>query len=181
MFQDATALSPTMQLITILVGILVLAVGRKLFWVVVGAVGFVIGLSLASEFLGGQPDWIILGVALLTGLVGAVLAILLQKVAIIIAGFLMGGYAALWLIQLFQLDLGLVMWLVAILGGIVGAMLAVFLFEAALIALSTVAGATLVVQVVNLDPLMSAILFVVLVIGGIIVQTQVWQQDTSEA
>jgi hypothetical protein len=181
MFEDATVLSPTMQLVTILIGILVLAVGRKLFWVVVGAVGFVIGLSLASEFLGGQPDWIILGVALLAGLVGAVLAILLQKVAIIIAGFFMGGYAAIWLIEMFQLDLGLFIWVIAILGGIIGAILAVFLFEAALIALSTVAGATLVVQAISLDQILSAILFVVLVIGGIIVQTQVWQQDTSEA
>ncbi len=181
MLEDTTVISPGMiQLVTILVGFLVLAVGRKLFWVFVGAVGFVVGLFLSAELLGGQPDWVLLVIALLAGVVGAVLAVLLQKVAVVIAGFIAGGYALLWLLQAFPFDPGqLFVWLLFIIGGIIGAILATFLFAVALIALSVVVGATLIVQAFNFGPMISALLFVVLLVVGLVVQTQVWQQDTS--
>jgi hypothetical protein len=47
--------NPGTQIVTILVGIVVLIAGRRLFWLFVGVVGFVAGLSLAFQLLADQP------------------------------------------------------------------------------------------------------------------------------
>ena len=91
MFETLNFADPSTQIVSLLVGIAVLLLGRKLFWLFVGAVGFVIGLGLAFQLLVEQPEWLILIAALVIGLAGAVLAIFAQKVAVVIA-------PALWLV-----------------------------------------------------------------------------------
>jgi hypothetical protein len=179
MFDGATFFGPSTQIVSILVGIAVLTLGRKLFWLFVGAVGFAIGLNLATEFFQGQPDWVILVVALVLGLIGALLAIFIQKIAVIIAGFVIGGYGLIWLFLEFS-NLGINQWgwLLFIVGGIIGAILAAALFEAALVVLSTLAGALLITQVTNFRPVITAILFIVLMTVGIVVQAQTWRQSS---
>jgi hypothetical protein len=46
MAEDFFLTNPGTQIISILVGIAVLTLGRKLFWLAVGVVGFILGLSL---------------------------------------------------------------------------------------------------------------------------------------
>ncbi len=180
MFENITFTDPGMQIISILVGIAVLLLGRKLFWLFVGAVGFVIGLGLAVELLKGQPDWMILAAALIMGFIGALLAMFIQKVAVIIAGFVSCGYALIWLVQLFSLDLDqLLIWLIFIVGGIIGAILVQSLFEVALIVLSSLAGAALITQVTDFNPLVAALLFIGLLVVGIVIQAQMWQEKPS--
>lgn len=160
-----------MQAITILLGIVVLLAGRRLFWLTVAIVGFVTGLALALSLFDIQPMWLVWLVALIAGVLGALLAIFLQKVAVSIAGFLMGGYLLVWLAQnlvnLNQLD-----WLVYIIGGVIGAILAVAVFELALIGLTSLFGAAIITQVINLEPAANIILFVVLLIIGIAAQSR---------
>lgn len=171
MFDQTLFTNPGVQIVSILVGIVVLIAGRRLFWLFVGAVGFVVGLSLAFQFLSDQPAWLILAAALILGLIGIVVAILLQTVAIGIAGFLMGGYILVWLPQRFGLAIGQWEWLIFIVGGVVGAVLAFYLFEAALVVLSSLAGATLIVQSIPMDSLITAVVFIVLLVAGILIQT----------
>ena len=64
-----------------------LFLGRKLFWLFVAAVGFVVGMEAATTLYPHQPDWSLI-VGLILGLIGAVAAIFVQKAAIGIAGFL---------------------------------------------------------------------------------------------
>ncbi len=64
------------------VGAALLILGRKLFWVFVGAIGFVLGMDIASRFLQGRPDWLILIVALGAGVLGALLALFLQRACV---------------------------------------------------------------------------------------------------
>lgn len=169
---DHTLLTnPGVQIVAILVGIAVLVAGRQLFWLFVGTVGFVVGLSLAFQLLADQPTWLILLAAVVLGLIGIVVAVFLQTIAIGLAGFLIGGYALTWLLQQFSLDLSQWGWLIFVVGGVMGVLLAIYLFEAGLIILSALAGASLIVQAINLDPLVTVILFVVLVVLGILVQT----------
>lgn len=176
MFEDATFIGTSTQLIGILIGIAVLAAGRKFFWLFVGTVGFVTGLSLAAEFLPSQPDWLILVIALAVGLIGALLAILVQKIAVVIAGFIVGGYALTWLlVQLLNLNLEQWDWLLFIVGGILGAILAASLFEATLIVLSSLIGALIIIQVVNFNDLVKAILLIVLMAVGVVIQVQTWR------
>ena len=57
----------------------------------VGVLGFLIGWNLARETLRGQPEWIILLGAIGCGLLAALFAVFVEKLAIGIAGFLAGG------------------------------------------------------------------------------------------
>ena len=169
---DPTLLTnPGVQIIMVLVGIAVLVAGRKLFWLFVGAVGFAVGLSLAFQLLTDQPGWLILVAALILGVVGAVVAIFVQTAAIGVAGFLVGGYVVVWLLQQFGLDLSQWGWIVFIIGGILGVILALYLFDAALIILSSLTGASLIVQVTHFSPLVTTLLFIILVVIGIVIQT----------
>lgn len=54
-----------------------LFLGRKLYWFFVGAVGFVVGLSLATQWLQGGSEIVILLVGIVIGVVGALLALVL--------------------------------------------------------------------------------------------------------
>ncbi|MBI1881882.1 MAG: hypothetical protein HYR94_27220, partial [Chloroflexi bacterium] len=164
--------NPGVQIVSILVGIAVLIAGRRLFWLFVGAVGFVVGLSLAFQLLTDQPTWVILVAASILGLIGIVAAIFVQTAAVGIAGFLIGGYALVWLLQRFGLALGEWGWLIYIIAGILGAILALYLFETALVILSSLAGATLIVQATHFDALVTAILFIILLVAGILIQTK---------
>lgn len=159
-----------MQAVTILLGIVVLVSGRRLFWLTVGIVGFVTGLVLSLSLFDIQPEWLVWLVALAAGGLGALLAIFLQKVAVSIAGFLMGGYLLLWLLQnlvnLNQFD-----WLVYLIGGVIGAILAVAVFELALIGLTSLFGAAIITQIINLEPAANIVLFVILLIVGIVAQS----------
>ena len=75
----------------ILLGMVLLAFGRRLFWLFVGAVGFVAGARFADRFLPGQTEDVYVIFCLIVGAVSAVLAVTLRKIALGVAGFLAGG------------------------------------------------------------------------------------------
>jgi hypothetical protein len=160
-----------MDILGFLVGVVLLILGRRLFWLFVGCIGFAVGFSYGPLLWSTQSDLIQLVLAIGVGIVGAILAILFQKVAIALAGFAAGGYIAVHAMHLFGLEIGQFIWLPYILGGIVGAVLLFIIFDWALILLSSVAGASLAVQAVNLRPQGEAELFFVLMISGVFVQT----------
>lgn len=172
MFDNFLLANPGTQFFSILIGVAVLTLGRKLFWLAVAVVGFIVGLSLVVRLMSDQPDWVVLVAALIAGGIGALLAILVQKVAIGVAGFVMGGYFVAWLVRFLELDSGQWTWLLLIVGGIVGALLALSLIEVALIALSTLAGAALIVQAINFSPLVTGLLFLALLVVGIVIQAK---------
>ena len=74
------------------VGLALLILGKKLFWLFVGAIGFIGASDMASRYFSGLPDWQILIVAVAAGLLGALLAVFFQKAAILLVGFYAGGY-----------------------------------------------------------------------------------------
>lgn len=161
-------LTPALALI---VGGVLLVAGRRLFWLAVGAAGFVLALVVALRFLDPEPLWLLLGLALVAGVAGAVLAILLQRLAVALAGFLAGGWAglALWL-QLGGAEgwpaLG-----VFLVAGVVAAILAGALFEIALVVVSALIGALLIAAGVGADGLFGLALTAVLTVAGSLVQT----------
>jgi hypothetical protein len=162
----------------IVVGLMVLTLGRKLFWLFVGAVGFVIGISLVSQLFSAAPFWLVLVVAVVAGILGAVLALFVQHVAIGLAGFIGGGYVLISVLDFLGLQVSSVpVWLIFLIGGIIGLILIMALFSWTLIVLSSLTGASLVVQGVHLNPEISAILFVVLVIVGLVVQANLLRRE----
>lgn len=166
-----------MELINIGLGILLLILGRKLFWLFVGVVGFIAGMNLAPQFMQGQPDWLILVIAIIAGVIGAVLAIVLQRLAIGLAGFLAGGYIAVGLLEMFGVQVGQLGWLPFVVGGIIGGILMFILFDWALIILSSFAGATLIIQSLTIAQPASTIVFIVLILVGILIQAGIMQRE----
>jgi len=161
-----------MEWLNILLGLALLLLGRKLFWLFVGCVGFIVGAEFAGEMLRGQPEWLILLIALGLGLLGALVSIFLQRVVIGIAGFFAGGYCLSTLATaMLHTKYEGMPWIAYIVGGVFGAILIIALLDPALIVVSSLAGATAVSQNVPLAPSAKSLLFVVLLIFGIVVQT----------
>jgi hypothetical protein len=154
----------------IIVGLGMLTLGRQLFWLFVGGVGFLFGLNLATQVLGeGQPDANILVFALVFGFIGAVAALVLQKLAVSAAGFFGGGVIAMNLVQVMNLDLGSVL-VPFLVGGVLGLVLVSVLLDWALIAISSFAGATVIVQTFEMETAVSMLLLATLIIVGIAAQ-----------
>ena len=102
-----------------------LLAGRKLFWLFVGGIGFVIGIQVATRFFhGSELTTIVAGLVL--GIIFALLAIFVESAHIGVAGFLGGGYVLLSLIALFGIDKGAVTWIAFIIGGLIGLALIAF-------------------------------------------------------
>ena len=59
-----------MHNITLILGIALLVLGRKLFWLFVGAIGFLAGMEFASAYLQGYSENIVLIAGLVGGLIG---------------------------------------------------------------------------------------------------------------
>jgi peptidoglycan biosynthesis protein MviN/MurJ (putative lipid II flippase) len=160
-------------LLRILAGLALLTLGRRLFWLFVGLVGFVAGIVLATQFVQG-PEWEVLLIALAAGLLGVLFALVLQQAAVALAGFIAGGYLVITLLNGLRWDAGgphwALYWTLAIVGGIVGAVLVLALFEWALIILSSLTGAVLIVQTIHPGTLLAAVLIAVLFIVGVIIQ-----------
>jgi hypothetical protein len=158
------------SLIKIVVGVALLLLGRRLFWLFVGALGFIVAFSLVSEPLKNQPHIAALVAALVVGLIGALFAIFLQKVAVLVAGFLAGGYGVFLLVEHLGWQTSPFPWVPVLLGAIIGAVLVSMLFEWALILLSSLFGSYLIVHSISPGYVVSLVLFGILSLLGIIIQ-----------
>jgi hypothetical protein len=158
-----------MSFLKIVLGIIILTRGRRLYWLFLGGVGFFLGFGLAERLTHGQHGVIVI-IAVVAGVAGALLAVFLQKFAIIAGGFLGGGYL---LVELFR-ELGIAVvhydWLVFLLGGICGAFLMWLLFGWTLVVLSSVLGSVLILQAVHVTSGVRKLLFVLLTVSGFAIQ-----------
>lgn len=165
-----------LSVISLILGVALLVAGRKLFWLFVGAAGFVTGMQLATQFWQG-PELLAIVIGLVVGVIFALLAIFLQSVAIGIAGFLAGGYILTVLAGMIGLNQGAFSWIVYIIGGIIGVLLVIYLFDWAIITLSSLAGASLITQAFLLPSGIGGVIFIVLVIVGVVIQASMMQRE----
>ena len=160
-----------MQWINILVGAVLLLFGRRLFWLFVGCIGFIVGFDMASALFPGQSQLTLFLIAVGLGLLGAVAAIFLQRLVVGIAGFFAGGYfLSAVAVAALHSHQPAIQWIAFVIGGILAAVLTMTLLDPALIILSSLAGATAISQNVPLTQSNKGILFIGLLIFGIIVQ-----------
>lgn len=158
------------QILTILLGIVVLVAGRKLFWVTVGVAGFMFGLLLTFNVLQDQPAWLTLVLALVIGLVGAFVAVIVQKAVVALAGLLIGGYLFASLLVAWNPALAEWQWLAFIIGAVIGFVVMIAIFEVGLVILSAMLGAVLILQVINLESWLEGLLLIVMVMVGVLIQ-----------
>ncbi len=165
-----------LPLISALVGVALLLFGRRLFWLFVAALGFAIGLQLAPYLSQNPPLWLSLLLSLGLGLLGALLALMLQKLAIGIAGFLVGGRLAVAIAAALWVNHAHYSIITFVAGGILGALLLVALFDWALIIFSAIEGARLIVDTVHLPSTGTTVLVVALALFGIFVQAAMFRR-----
>ena len=160
----------TVPLVGALIGIVVLLFGRKLFWLCVAAVNFLASVELAPHLVNEPSPLLQLAVALVLGLLGALVAFLLQKIAVAIVGFLAGGKLAGAIAAAFFVHYTQYSTIVFVVGGVIGAILLLTLFDWALIVVSSLIGARLIQSAIVLPPSGSTIVFLGLAVIGILVQ-----------
>jgi hypothetical protein len=158
------------------IGVLLLLVGRRLFWLFVGVVGFLSGIQIGSQFLIADSQIGVIAIALTLGLLGAILAIFAQHVVVILAGFLAGGHLVTRVLTLYNWQLDHYMWALVLTGGILGAILALMLLDWALIILSSLIGANLISQTLPFDKGPTILFVIVLAISGILIQSRLLQR-----
>jgi hypothetical protein len=159
-----------LSVLNLIIGGVLLVAGRKLFWLLVGAVGFGIGMMLATRFFNGNELTMIMA-GLVLGIVFALLAIFLESLAIGLVGFLGGGYVLLSLAGMLGLDRGgLWTWVIFAIGGILGIILVALLFNWALITISSLAGATMIVGALAISAAIAGAVYLGLVIAGVLIQ-----------
>jgi len=146
-------------------GIVLLLFGRKMFWLLVAGVGFLAGYTLAPFFPGEISSTGMVIVGLVCGVVGALLALFAQKVALVVGGFLAGGYATMTILSGTNIAGSLPEWVPFLAGGLVGAILLRIVFEWALIVLTSMIGAILIVQ--PLDPGATILTISILILTGV--------------
>jgi len=171
-----------MPVLKILIGIALLLLGRKLFWLFVAGIGFVVAMDLVLRLFAGRQaggvTLIALIVGLIAGVICALLAIFLQRAAVGIVGFLAGGYVVLSLFDILQLgDMTVLAWALVFVGGIVGVILALVVFEWALIVLSSLSGAGLIAQSVGVGRPLAALIFVAALIVGLVAQGRMLRKE----
>jgi hypothetical protein len=168
-------MTTSVNVILLLVGIVLLFAGRRMYWLFVGAVGFWLGLVLAQEFfrpegLPGATDgheWGIL-IGVLGGIVGAILAVLFQKVAVGLAGAAAGAFGGWVLFEAIGAESAA--WLGMIIGAVLGGIVVLRLFDWGLIVFSSLAGARLIVDGIQMDQNAQPWVFLAGFVVGVAVQ-----------
>jgi hypothetical protein len=157
-----------------------LFLGRRLFWVFVGSIGFITATEFAMANFAEQPEWAIVLIGLAFGVLGALLAVFFQAGAIALAGILGGGYLGLLVIRSLNVSSQTALTIAYIIGAVAGLILFYIFFDSALIAISSFIGATILVQQFSLTDLSFWLLLVLIAFVGIVVQVQQKNRLVSE-
>ena len=157
-----------MNTVLIMLGLILLILGRKLFWLFVAIAGFLAGMEFTSFLLPNQPVWLFFLAGLGFGLVGMILAILAQRLGFALAGFYGGAYLLFAITQFFGVGDGSAV--LPFIGGVIGAVSAVFIMDWALIVLSALAGSGAIIAALDVEQTISTVLFVLITAAGIVAQ-----------
>jgi hypothetical protein len=158
------------------IGVLLLLLGRKLFWLFVGVIGFLSGIQFSSQFVIANSQIGVIVIALTLGLLGAIMAIFAQHVVVILAGFLAGVHLVTRVLTLYNWQTDHYFWLLGLTGGILGAILALMLLDWALIILSSLIGANLISQTLPFEQGPATLFVIVVAISGILIQSRLLQR-----
>jgi len=159
-----------MNIFPVILGLGFLVAGRRVFWLFVGIVGFLAGMDFAGQIFPAETGITGLVIAAVVGIVGGILAMGFQWAAIVLVGFLGGGY--------FLMHIGILMWktvesawIFFLAGGIVGTVITILVFDWALVILTSLVGALLVVKNMVIMESLQGVVFVCCVLAGVIIQS----------
>lgn len=160
------------EIILGILGVVLLVLGKRLVWLFVSVVGFLIGIYLAERFFSTGSENMYLTVAIIVGVLFAILSLFLKKFIIGSTGFVLGGYLAYVILNLVGVEVNYFFWLIVFGSGVAGALLVALLFNWAVVILSSVVGAGILVNVLKLQDWVALSVFIVLIIAGLYLQSR---------
>lgn len=128
----------------IILGLIELVFGRKLFWILVALGGFLLGWFLAPAIWDSMVTWQRILVGVILALVFALLSLVFLRIMVSLAGFLFFGAAAVGVIRYLGVEAAggsVTFWVAYAIGGLIGAVLLFVFLDWALIVLTSLAGA----------------------------------------
>jgi hypothetical protein len=170
-----------MFILRILIGIILLLAGRKLYWLFVAVVGFIVGFVLAEILFPQGSTWLLVLVGLAVGSICALLAVFINRLAIALVGFFGGGFLAIQLLAVLRVYGEDLHWVPFLIGGIIGTILAALFFDWALIIFSSLVGAFLIGSIWEITPTWANILISMLFLLGVVTQAGLlhWERKKS--
>lgn len=154
-------------------GLMLLLAGRRLFWLAVGLLAFLLSWKLVTLFAG--DSWLVLGACLLASSIFAWLAVRFIRWSAYLFGLLGGALAAPLILGALGMQVN--PFLAAAIGGLTGLVLVMVTLNWGLILLTAFTGASVIASGVRdslvLSPPPTNILFLLLLILGI-----AWQGAT---
>lgn len=153
-------------IIALVVGLLLLVSGKRLFWLAAALVAFLFGWQLFGNLLGPGLSVVI---AIIMGVIFAWLAVKFIRMAAYFVCFLAGAVALPFLVGIFGVDMS--WFLLALIGGAIGLIVVAVAFDWGLILLTTWAGASAITfaiqKWISLDGTLGTVIFLVLMVLGI--------------
>ena len=165
----------------IVVGLVLVLVGRQFFPLFVALIGFAFGYSIASETLSPEQTNEMLAVGGGGAILGAILVMAVRKIVSRFIGLVAGAYAGFMVVGAWGLTDGNLVWIVAGVSAAVGFLAGRFLFEWMLLVVSVVVGASLVVGAIEWNQENHAeFAFVGLIIAGLMIQSLMMSKKKSD-
>ncbi len=161
-------LGPWVSLVS---GAAFLCFGRHLFWMCCALWGFVLGMQAADLFsvsTGSTPFWI---AAAAGGVFGAVIALVIQRAAVVIVGAAVGAGLVGQLGPLVPWSEGWPVWSFFAVGAAMGAVAGFFLIRWVLIGVTSLIGAMLLVSTFAFSDVVSWAAVLLLTVLGILLQS----------
>ena len=154
-----------------IVGLVLLFFGKDIFWLILAGSGCVAGLYAVRIFFDGAVgvmEWVW---AAAGGILGVILAIFFQYIAIALLGLICGAYFTYSIPDIFGYEPLAAYTIVTLLGGIAGGVLAVIFFSWALLIFTSLLGATMAAHAIPGSILLKAVVLVVFTSAGIAFQS----------
>src|SRR5215203_1926872 len=109
-------IGPDTPILVLIAGVLLLIAGRRLFWLFVGLVGFFTVYRMFEPASGPPSSW-----QWTLAVAAGLLAIVLQRFAVALAGFFVGGWAAVQFLGLSPTNLRTADVVIFVVAGIIAA------------------------------------------------------------
>lgn len=172
----------TLGWLLVAAGVVLAMVGRHLFWLAVGLVGFLLTYSLATALLPDLDPTAVTVLAVVVGALGAVVTLASLRLVAAIAGALLLAVVARALFVLY-VDDSAWQWLAFAVGAVVGWMLVRGLFDVGIIVTTALGGGWYVaagLSATDVDLASSTTLWIGLVtaVAGIVVQSGLGRRPT---
>jgi hypothetical protein len=154
----------------VIAGALLIMAGRRVFWLFLGLLCFLAGMSALQRLFPDISQTTLLLASLGIGALGAGIGMMAQKTAVWVGGFLGGGLLATMLLRMMTQGEGSTALVAFLIGGVIGILLARILFKWVMIVVSSAIGALVICKVLTTGVLPGAIVFGILLLAGITVQ-----------